>query len=97
MSASSNVNRSRVMRSRPVADVADRMFTWLSDRFVATSESNRTRSSASTMMATMNDVGLPSAHVTSISRSGSRSSVRAFGQSVRWTETPCPRVTNPMI
>ena len=31
MSASSNVNRSRVMRSRPVADVADRMFTWLSE------------------------------------------------------------------
>ena len=45
----------------------------------------------------MNDVGLPSAHVTSISRSGSRSSVCAFGQSVRWTETPCPRVTKPMI
>ena len=41
MSASSNVNRSRVMRSRPVADVADRMFTWLSERLVATSDSSR--------------------------------------------------------
>ena len=36
MSASSNVNRRRVMRSFPVAEVAERMFTWLSESNVAT-------------------------------------------------------------
>ena len=82
MSAISKVNRRRVMRSRPVAEFADRMFTWLSDRTVATSESRRVRSSASTWIATVNVVGLPSAHVTSIIRSGScsqRRHVRAVG------------------
>ena len=82
MSASSNVNRSRVMRSRPVVEVADRMFTWWSDSTVATSESSRVRSSASTWIATTNVVGLPSAQATSISRSGSRRErlhVRAVG------------------
>ena len=48
MSPSSNVNRSRVMRSFPVAEVAERMFTWESDSTVATSDSRRVRSSAST-------------------------------------------------
>ena len=38
--------------SRPVLDVAARMFTWLSERTVATSDSSRVRSSASTWIAT---------------------------------------------
>ena len=79
MSASSNVNRRRVMRSRPVVVVADRMFTWWSERTVAMSESSRVRSSASTWIATTNDVDFPSLHATSIIRSGSRRSAFTFG------------------
>ena len=70
------------MRSRPTAEVADRMFTWWSDNTVATSESSRVRSSASTWIATTNDVGLPVRQETSISRSGcarERLRVRAVG------------------
>ena len=74
------------------------MFTWLSDSTVATSESRRVRSSASTWIATEKDVGFPSAQSTSMIRSGSRRCrVRRFGHVSRWTETPWPRETNPTI
>ena len=63
--------------------MAATIFTWLSDSMVATSDSSRVRSSASTWIATVKLVGLPSAQATSISRSGSFVSAFALGQSVR--------------
>ena len=43
------------------------------------------------------EVGLPSAQVTSINRSGCLRRAATFGQSVRCTLTPWPFVTNPRI
>ena len=91
------VKRRRVIRSRPVVEFAARMLTCWSESTVAISESSRVRSSASTWIATTKEVGLPSDHVTSIMRSGSRRSVLTFGQSARCTLTPWPRVTKPTI
>ena len=43
-------------------------------------------------------MAFPAAHDTSMIRSAdSTAMTRMFGQSARWTETPCPRVTNPMM
>ena len=47
-------------------------------------------------MASANDVATPARQSTSISRSGSLRSAFTLGQSVRWTDTPRPRVTNPI-
>lgn len=62
-----------------------------------TSDSNRDRSSASTWMATRKTEDWVGAHSTSSIRSGCWESESTLTQSARWTETPLPRVTNPMI
>src|SRR4051794_6065086 len=73
------------------------MLTWWTDRIRVTSESRRLRSSASTCNWTRNTLAADGAHSTSISRSGWLSSDSALVQSARWTETPLPRVTKPMM
>ncbi len=62
------------------------------------SDSRPVRSSASTWMATRNSESSVGDQRTSTSRSGSESSRwRRLMQSERWTDTPWPRVTNPVI
>ena len=82
MSASSNVNRSRVMRSRPVAEVR-RQDVHVAVRQHRGHVGEQARAvERLDLDRDVNDVGLPSAQVTSISRSGSRSQrlhVRAVG------------------
>ena len=73
------------------------MFTWLSDRTVATSERRRVRSRASTWIATVNVVGLPSAQVDldhPLRLLLSDSHVRAVGPVHGHAR---PRVTNPTM
>ena len=67
------------------------------DNVCATSRSRLERSSASTSIDTTNVAGWSWSHSTSMSRSACPTSPAAFAQSVRCTDTPRPRVTNPMI
>ena len=54
-------------------------------------------SRASTWMVTANTLGPEVSHSTSMMRFWSRRRLSALGQSSRWTLTPWPRVTKPMI
>ena len=77
---------------------ADRMLTRASEMARVMSDSRPVRSSASTWMATRNSESSVGDQRTSTSRSGSESSRwRKLTQSDRWTDTPWPRVTNPVI
>ena len=69
----------------------------MSDNARVTSASSRDRSRASTWMFTRNTLDGVGAHSTSTSRSGCSLRFGTFTQSSRCTETPDPRVTNPMI
>src|SRR5262249_34529792 len=85
-------------RSDPVWVVQVRMLTWWSANAAVTSRSSRARSRALTSIEAMNTPPGSRSHSTSMSRSAWPSaSETALAQSARWTETPRPRVTNPMI
>src|SRR5699024_7689735 len=83
-------------RSRRVLTFADKILTWCSASTAVRSESNCFLSNAKTTMSTVNDDSEVGAHSTSIKRSGS-GVFTTFGQSLRCTEIPEPRVTNPMM
>ena len=74
------------------------MFTWWSESAFDTSRSSRERSSAFTSIEATNTVSASPSQSTSMSRSlWPVDSDTAFAQSARCTDTPRPRVTNPMI
>ena len=70
---------------------------WCSPITLVTSERIPVRSSPSTASATMNELVAVGAQATSTSRSGWWRRSEALVQSIRCTETPFSRVTNPRI
>ena len=85
-------------RSLVVVTDADKMLTCWSEMERVTSDSSPVRSRASTWIATRNSESSVGDQRTATSRSGSESSrCRRLVQSARCTETPWPRVTNPVI
>src|SRR6266496_1149510 len=94
----SKVNLLTATRSLVVVTDADRMLTCWSEMDRVTSDSSPVRSRASTWMATRNSESSVGDQRTATSRSGWESSRwRRFRQSARCTETPWPRVMNPVI
>ena len=85
------------MRSRPETEDDVWMFAPRSESTVVTSLSSHDLSSASTWIQTKNDPDCSGAQLTSIIRSGCSSSEPMLAQSERWTDTPRPTVTNPMM
>ena len=75
----------------------ERMFTWCSASTWATSRRSRERSSASTSTDTTNVAGCVVVPLDLDEPVGLADEAAALAQSARWTDTPRPRVTKPMI